>query len=64
MRLMKKKIFIMAVVLLTSTAAAIAKNVVAVHASCGKTAYIDTERTTIENTMKQVMVIESVLCGD
>ena len=61
---MRKKIFIIAAVLFTSTAAAIAKNVVPVNTSCGKTAYIDTERTTIENTMKQVMEIDRILCGD
>lgn len=61
---MKKKLFIMATVLLTSTAAAIARNVVPVHTSCGKTAYIDTDRTTAENAVKQVMLIESTLCGD
>lgn len=55
---MKKKLFIVAVVLFASTAATFAKNVASVTASCGKMAHIDTERTTIENTMKQV------ICGD
>lgn len=61
---MKKKIFIMLAVLFTSTAVAIAKNVVQVTTSCGKVAYIDTDRTSIENTMKQVAEIDRILCGD
>lgn len=61
---MRKKIFIIAAVLFTSTAAAIAKNVVPVYTSCGKVAYIDTERTTIENTLKQVQDINFILCGE
>lgn len=61
---MKKKVFIMLVVLLTSTAVAVAKNVVRITTSCGEIAYIDTERTSIENTLKQVMEIDRVLCGD
>lgn len=54
----------MLAVLFTSTAVAIAKNVVQFTTSCGKVAYIDTDRTTVENTMKQVMEIDRVLCGD
>lgn len=61
---MKKKVLIMLAVLFTSTAVAIAKNVAQVTTSCGKVAYIDTDRTTVENTMKQVMEIDRVLCGD
>lgn len=61
---MKKKILIMLAVLFTSTAVATAKNVVRVTTSCGKVAYIDTDRTSVENTMKQVMDIDRVLCGD
>lgn len=61
---MKKKVFIMLAVLFTSTAVAIAKNVVQVTTSCGKVAYINTERTSVEDTMKQVMEIDRVLCGD
>lgn len=44
---MKKKILIMLAVLFTSTAVATAKNVVRVTTSCGKVAYIDTDRTTV-----------------
>ena len=61
---MKKKILIMLAVLFTSTAVATAKNVVPVTTSCGKVAYIDTDRTTVENTMEQVMDIDRVLCGN
>ncbi|MCE2616004.1 MAG: hypothetical protein ACTTKN_00295 [Phocaeicola sp.] len=61
---MKKKVFIMLAVLFTSTAVAIAKNVVQVTTSCGKVAYIDTDRTSAENTMKQIMEIDRILCGD
>ncbi len=61
---MKKKVFIMLAVLFTSTAVAIAKNVIQVTTSCGKVAYIDADRTSVENTMKQIMEIDRVLCGD
>lgn len=54
----------MLAVLFTSTAVATAKNVVRVTTSCGKVAYIDTDRTTVENTMEQVMDIDRVLCGN
>lgn len=59
---MKKKIFIVAAILLVSTAT-FAKNVVQITTSCGKKAYIDTERASIDDTMKQVMAIDDVLCG-
>ena len=49
--------------MLLGTLSVSAKNVVPVHTSCGKTAYIDTDRTTVENTMKQVMAIDEALCG-
>lgn len=58
-----KKLLVIAVMLL-GTNATFAKNVVPVYTSCGKVAYIDTERTTIENTLGQVMEIERILCGD
>ena len=61
---MKKKIFMATVLLFSVTAASYAKNVVTVTTSCGKTAHIDTERTTIENTMKQVIEIDKALCDD
>lgn len=58
-----KKLFFVAAMLL-GTLSVSAKNVVPVYTSCGKIAYIDTDRTTIENTMKQVMAIEETLCDD
>ncbi len=58
---MKKVLFVAAMLL--GTLSVSAKNVVPVHTSCGKVAYIDTDRTTLENTLKQCMVIEEVLCG-
>lgn len=61
---MKKKVFIVLAVLFASAAVAVAKNVAQVTTSCGKVAYIDTDRTSVENTMKQVMEIDRVLCGD
>jgi hypothetical protein len=60
---MKKNFFVLAAILLVSTAT-FAKNVVPITTSCGVIAYIDTDRTTIENTMQQVMAIDDVLCGD
>ena len=57
---MKKALFVAAMLL--GTLSVSAKNVVPVHTSCGKTAYIDTDRTTVENTMKQVMAIDEALC--
>lgn len=60
-----KKILILAVMLtVASHGFAKAKNIVPVETSCGKTAYIDTNRTTMENTLKQVEAIEAVLCDD
>lgn len=59
---MKKKFFVLAAILLVSTAT-FATNVVEITTSCGKKAYIDTDRTSVENTMKQVMAIDDVLCG-
>jgi len=41
-----------------------AKKIVPVYTSCGAVAYIDMDRTTIDNTMEQIMDIERVLCGD
>lgn len=58
-----EKIFIVAAMLLT-VSSAFAKNVVPVYTSCGEVGYIDTERTTMDNTMEQVMEIEHALCGD
>lgn len=58
-----KRIFGVAVALLVVGAVS-AKNVVPVHTSCGKTAYIDTERTSIENTMAQIEAINRVLCDE
>ena len=58
---MNKALFVAAMLL--GTLSGSAKNVVPVHTSCGKTAYIDTDRTTVENTMKQVMAIDEALCG-
>lgn len=42
----------------------VAKNVVQVTTSCGEVAYIDTDRTSLENTLEQVQEIDRVLCGD
>ena len=58
-----KKLFVLAVMLLTASAG-FCKNVVPVTTSCGKVAYIDTDRTTLENTIEQVLAIDEVLCGD
>lgn len=38
-------------------------NVVPIYTSCGEIAYIDTNRTSMENTMAQVLEIERALCG-
>lgn len=60
-----KKIFILAVMLtVASSGFARVKNIVKVTTSCGKIAYIDTGRTTVENTIRQVIDIDEVLCGD
>lgn len=56
-----KKIFIVAALLFIASAS-FGKNVVEITTSCGKKAYIDTDRTTVENTMKQVMEIDAILC--
>jgi hypothetical protein len=58
-----KKLFLVSAFLLTASAG-FSKNIVPVYTSCGKVAYIDTERTTTGNTAKQVMAIEHVLCDD
>jgi len=58
-----KKLFVLAVMLLTASVG-FCKNVVPVTTSCGKVAYIDTDRTTLENTIEQVLAIDEVLCGD
>ena len=58
-----KKLIVLAVMLLTASAG-FCKNVVRVTTSCGKVAYIDTDRTTLENTVRQVLAIEEALCGD
>lgn len=58
-----KKLFVLAVMLLTASAG-FCVNVVRITTSCGKVAYIDTDRTTLENTVKQVLAIEEALCGD
>lgn len=61
---MKKKFFIVATMLLVMSVGVFAKNVVQIMTSCGIPAYIDTDRTTLENTLKQVMEIDAILCGD
>lgn len=58
-----KKLILAAILMLTASAG-FSKNIVPVYTSCGKKAYIDTDRTTTENTAKQVMAIEHVLCDD
>lgn len=42
----------------------VAKNVVQVTTSCGKIAYIGTNRISLENTLEQVQEIDRVLCGN
>lgn len=59
---MKKKFFIAAALVLAASASCFAKNVVPIHTSCGKVAYIDTERGTLEEVLQQVMEIDDVLC--
>ena len=56
---MNKALFVAAMLL--GTLSVSAKNVVPVHTSCGKTAYIDTDRTTVENTMNVSTGVPSVL---
>lgn len=58
---MKKFLFVAAMLL--GTLSVYAKNVVPVNTPCGKVGYIDTERTTLENTLKQAQAIAEVLCG-
>lgn len=58
----KKKFFIAAALVLAASATCFAKNIVPVHTSCGKTAYIDTERGTLEEVLQQVLEIDDVLC--
>lgn len=58
----KKRLFIAAALVLAASATCSAKNVVPVHTSCGKTAYIDTNRGTLEEVMQQAMAINDVLC--
>lgn len=58
-----KKLFVVAAMLLV-VGVCVAKNVVQVTTSCGEVAYIDTDRTSLENTLEQVQEIDRVLCGD
>lgn len=58
----KKKFFIAAVLVLAAGATCFAQNVVPIYTSCGKVAYIDTERGTLEEVLQQVMEIDDVLC--
>lgn len=59
-----KRIFSFVYMLLLATSASFAKNVVPVYTSCGKVAHIDTDRTSIGNTLQQVAAIEKALCDD
>lgn len=59
---MKKLVVI--VVMFSVATATFAKNIVPVHTSCGKTAYIDTDRGSAEDAIKQAEEIDRVLCGD
>lgn len=61
---MKKKVLFAATMLFAVSVSLFAQNIVQITTSCGKIAYIDTDRTTLENTLKQVMEIDEVLCGD
>lgn len=58
---MKKKLFIAVALVLVASASCFA-NVVPITTSCGKIAYIDTERGTLEEVLQQVMEIDDVLC--
>lgn len=58
----KKKFFVAAALVLAASATCFAKNVVPIETSCGKIAYIDTERGTLEEVLQQVMEIDDVLC--
>ena len=58
-----KQILLVALFSLSFTSLS-AKNIVPIYTSCGKIAYIDTERTTLENTEKQVEAIDKVLCPE
>lgn len=60
-----KKIFLVALLALAISPASAKrqKNIVEVHTSCGKTAYIDTNRGSMEQVIEQVALIEEVLCG-
>ena len=60
---MKKKFF-MALMFIAVCGSCSASNIVEITTSCGKKAFIDTTRTTVENTLKQVEAIDEVLCGD
>lgn len=59
---MKKILFV--TVMLLGTLSISAKNVVKVSTSCGKTAYIDTDRGSMAQVMQQIMIINEVLCDD
>lgn len=61
---MKKKSVMIALLALAGIATASAKNIVEITTSCGKTAWIDTERGTWEEVLEQIMKIDEVLCAD
>ena len=59
---MKKVLFV--AIMLLGTLSVSAKKVAKVTTSCGKVAYIDTERGSMSQVMQQVMAIDDALCGD
>lgn len=59
---MKKNFFVLAAILLVFNCNFCNKRSGDYH-FLGKKAYIDTDRPPVENTMKQVIAIDDVLCG-